>query len=480
MRGMCPRESGYLNTSISGRRRRSQGFHRQLGHTRFRGLRRGAYTETTLQLVSGRVLTVEPRFLHSCDHHASVDPAILFERGHDLLPARITVLAFQRPDRPDVAQQLPDARVVTWPEPAWALKNERVNAMLKPAWPVFAGHVRKWMQSAILSGEKFDVAHQLMPQAARYASPLRHFEIPYIIGPLGGALDTPDAFRAEASSAPLFMRLRALDQYRFRHDIWLRKSYSRAACVLGVAPYVEDILADVPLRRFESVLELGIDGVEPSRPPTGTSDQLRVLHVGRGVRTKGLRDTIRAMASLRDLPGVTLTSAGAGAEIDICSKEAERLGISDRVTFQGRISREDVEKLYASHDVFCFPSFREPAGNVLYEAMRHGLPVIAADRGGPASIVDASSGVLIPVTEPTRFAHDIASALRRFALSPSLRVRLGEGACVKVLREGLWSVKGDALVTLYKSILGCTSVQATTRKARETTAIAPKGVPYTH
>jgi hypothetical protein len=116
----------------------------------------------------------------------------------------LTVLCFQRPGRPDVAGQLPRARVVTWPEPTWAMKHERLNAMLKPAWPVFARQVRRWIAAALTTGQSFDIAHQLMPQAARYASPLRHFDVPYIIGPLGGALDTPEAFRAEVVSAPIF------------------------------------------------------------------------------------------------------------------------------------------------------------------------------------------------------------------------------------------------------------------------------------
>ncbi|MDX5412426.1 MAG: gylcosyl transferase-like protein, partial [Rhodobacterales bacterium] len=78
----------------------------------------------------------------------------------------LTVLSFERPGRAPLAAQLPGARVVTWPEPAWARRNERLNAMLKPAWPVFAAHVRRWMRAAIAQGETFDVAHQLMPQAA--------------------------------------------------------------------------------------------------------------------------------------------------------------------------------------------------------------------------------------------------------------------------------------------------------------------------
>lgn len=366
----------------------------------------------------------------------------------------LTVLAFQREGRPGLQRQLPDARVVTWPEPAWARAHERLNAMLKPAWPVFARRVRKWMDRAIRSGETFDIAHQLMPQAARYASPLRHFDVPYVIGPLGGALDTPQAFRAEAASAPMFTRLRALDGLRFRHDPFLRESYERAACILGVAPYVRDVLADIPMRRFEPVLELGIDGVAVDARRTQVAGEMRVLHVGRGVRTKGLRDVVRAMARIRDLPGVTLTSAGGGEEIDLCRAEAEKLGVSDRVTFLGRVTRDEVEDLYTSHELFCFPSFREPAGGVLYEAMRHGLPVITADRGGPAWIIDDTSGVRIPVTTPETFARDIALRLRELALDPAKRGRLGAGARSKVEREGLWGVKADQLVDLYRSIGG--------------------------
>jgi glycosyltransferase involved in cell wall biosynthesis len=364
----------------------------------------------------------------------------------------LTVLAFQRPGRPDLALQLPGARVVTWPEPAWALRNERLNAMLKPAWPVFAARVRRWIAQAQARGEQFNIAHQLMPQAARYPSPLRHFDIPYVIGPLGGALDTPPAFRSEAASAPFFTRLRALDAWRFRHDPWLRASYSRAACVLGVAPYVRDVLTDIPLRRFEPVLELGIDDLPPPVTRPETPGALRLLHVGRGVRTKGLRDAVRALAHLADRPGITLTSAGAGEEIALAAAEAQVLGVAHRVTFHGCIPRAGVETLYASHDVFLFPSFREPAGGVLYEAMRHGLPVITAARGGPDFIIDDACGLRLPITTPGALAQAVAGAVRQLEGDAPLRARMGAAARAKVAAEGLWPAKAARLVALYDEL----------------------------
>ena len=365
----------------------------------------------------------------------------------------VTLLTFQREGRAKVADQLPRTKVVTWPEPKWARKHERLNAMLKPAWPVFARHVRRWMAKQLGQGVRFDIAHQLMPQAARYASPLRHFDVPYVIGPLGGALDTPEAFRPEAASAPLFTRLRALDAYRFRHDPWLRASYAGAACVLGVAPYVRDVLGDVPLRRFEPVLELGIDDVEPEHTRAAKPGWLNVLHVGRAVRTKGLRDVVRALAHLRDMPGITLTSAGDGEELDLCRAEAQSLGVADRVRFLGKVPRAELEAHYAEHDVFCFPSFREPAGGVLYEAMRHGLPIVTANRGGPGWIVDETCGLRLPVETPEQFAKAIADALRQLAQDAPMRHRLGHGARAKVLREGLWGHKADRLIALYADLV---------------------------
>ena len=182
-----------------------------------------------------------------------VGEALMAFKWAEALAARVelTVLCFQRPGRAEVAGQLPGVRVVTWPEPAWALKRERLNAMLKPAWPVFAGHVRRWIATAEARGEHFDIAHQLMPQAARYPSPLRHFDTPYIIGPLGGALDTPEAFRAEAGSAPLFTRLRAAMELAFPLDPLLRAATALRPGIMGVATLREVIsLATVPLEEL--------------------------------------------------------------------------------------------------------------------------------------------------------------------------------------------------------------------------------------
>ena len=362
----------------------------------------------------------------------------------------LTVFAFQRDNRQPLGETLPNARVITTPMPRVFARFPRFEAMAKPTYPIYMAKAKK----ALRESGPYDIAHQIMPLAARYPCPLRGQGMPYVIGPLGGALKTPDAFRNEGRAAAWYTRLRGIDAWRFRHDPWLRASYSEAELVIGVAPYMQDVLGDIAIKRFVPMLEIGIEDLAPLPPSTPRNDgTFRLLHVGRGVRTKGLRDVIRAMGLLKDdVPGLRLVSAGTGEDLEACRAEVHELGIADRVDFVGHIDRDAVEALYQEADVFAFPSYREPAGNVLYEAMRWGLPIIGAARGGPDWIIDEKTGIRVDVTEPQTFARDIAEAIRTLANDPERARAMGAAARDKLERTARWPTKAAALVTEYEAI----------------------------
>jgi glycosyltransferase involved in cell wall biosynthesis len=159
------------------------------------------------------------------------------------------------------------------------------------------------------------------------------------------------------------------------------------------------------------------------------------------------------MADLRDLSEITLVSVGGGEDLENCQAEANRLGVADRVTFLGQIPRADVEGEYTRADAFCFPSFREPMGGVLFEAMAHGLPIITAARGGPDAIIDDTCGIRVPVSTPDCFAHSIAGAVRRLALDPLLRLEMGRNARTRLLSFGSWEDRADDVMAAYRHIL---------------------------
>ena len=123
------------------------------------------------------------------------------------------------------------------------------------------------------------------------------------------------------------------------------------------------------------------------------------------------------------------------------------------MNFLGRIPRQQVEELYASSDAFFFPSFREPSGSVVFEAMRHGLPIIASDRGGPGHVVTDASGIKVPVETPEQLALALAGAVRRMAADPQQRARLSAGARRRALELGSWPRKIEWTLDLYHSIL---------------------------
>ena len=365
----------------------------------------------------------------------------------------VTLLTLRRANRVPASAQLPGVEVVEWDERLAPQRFGRLASMLKPGYLGFYTEARRWTAAALAAGREFDIAHQFTPIALRYPSPLAGLPIPYVLGPLGGSLETPEGFEAECGSAAWYTRLRGLDRWRLRCDPMLRRSYAGAAAVLGVAPYVRELLAHTAPPRFEVISELGIEELAPARARANDPAGLKLLHVGRAVRTKGLRDAIRAIALLPVGVGVHLDVAGQGEETALCREEATRLGVSDRISFHGQIPRAAVEDLYARADAFLFPSFREPSGSVVFEALRHGLPVITTDRGGPGFVIDDSCGIKVPAVDPTQLATALAGAITRLAHDPVLRERLAAGARERVAAVGLWENKIGWLLDFYAELV---------------------------
>ncbi|MET1414859.1 glycosyltransferase family 4 protein [Roseibium sp. HPY-6] len=365
----------------------------------------------------------------------------------------VTLLTLHLPGRVAPSLQLPGVRVIEWNALGWVDGWRRLNGTLKPFYVPFYFRARSWIKNARKKGEHFDLIHHLTPMAFRFPTPCAGLGYPYIIGPVAGGLPTPEEFKAELKTEPLFARLRETDNFRLRYDPFLRRTYKCAEAVICSGEYVSEALSHLNLKRVEYDTEVGIDSlaISEKRPSVGRG-KLRLLFVGRVIRTKGVRDAVRAMAKLKDLPEVVLKIAGDGEDLQDCRKEAEALGVTDQVQFLGRVPKDEVDELYADADVFLFPSFREPTGIVLFEAMRHGLPVITTSIGGPGHIVDNSCGIRLSPSEPAIFADELASSIRTLATDAERLSALAKGALERVQEIGLWDRKIERLVKLYNGV----------------------------
>lgn len=382
-----------------------------------------------------KLLMVAPE----CDGEDVSEPWVAYQWASRLAARHeLTVLTCRKSGHKPLSEQLP-VRVIEWKEPPQFSRAERFNSMLMPGYVPFYIRARRWTRNALACGERFDLCYQPVPVAMRYPSPVAGLGVPLIIGPLGGSLPSPAAFRREESTTPWYVRLRVLDQLRLRRDPLLRHTYQTAACVLGIAPYVRDLLASMPLRRFEVMSETGIERLPPKAcRATGTG--LRLLFAGRIVRTKGARDAIRALALARDLPAV-IDILGDGPDRRQCESLARRAGLGSRVRFHGWLPRAAVDQFYRQADVFIFPSYREPGGNVIFEAMSHGLPLIVSDIGGPGSVVDSAIGIRVHPFSPGQYARDLSAAIRILAADSRMRESLGKAARSRVAELGLWEAK---------------------------------------
>lgn len=368
---------------------------------------------------------------------------------------QMTVLTYNKSGCRSVAEQIPCARVVEWNDIPLFGRFERFNSIAKPGYVLFFMRARRWIKSAIRSGERFDVVHQVSPLAMRYPSPAAGFGVPLVVGPIGGSVPTPSGFEREFRGDKWYVRLRVLDHLRFRWDPLLRRSYKSAAVVIGVAPYVQGLLAPCGIRRFEVMAETGLEELPAECPEhVERSAPLRLLFVGRVVRTKGVRYAVRAMAHAKGVPGVRLDIVGDGDDLVFCKEEATRLAVNDRVKFHGQVPRDRVEEFYRAADVFLFPSLREPSGNVVFEAMGHGLPVIAADAGGPGFVVDETSGIKIGLDNPEQFVCGLGEAICKLASDPALVESLGQGARSRMSTMAIWDRKIDWMLDMYNEMAG--------------------------
>jgi glycosyltransferase involved in cell wall biosynthesis len=105
-------------------------------------------------------------------------------------------------------------------------------------------------------------------------------------------------------------------------------------------------------------------------------------------------------------------------------------------------------------DILVHASVREQFGQVLVEAMACGLPVIAIDRGGPASIVDdPETGWLI---EPDD-ANALASCMIAAVNDDADRRRRGKRASEEAVAHYSWAHLGAELAELIRSVAAAPS-----------------------
>jgi glycosyltransferase involved in cell wall biosynthesis len=168
--------------------------------------------------------------------------------------------------------------------------------------------------------------------------------------------------------------------------------------------------------------------------------------VGRLERQKAIDVLLTALSRL---PGVPLRIVGDGSARTELEALADRLGVSDRVTWVGW-SRDIADELQAI-DVYVQASRFEGFPLAILEAMLAGLPVVATDVGSVSEVVETgATGFLVPPEDPDSLARAIGGLL----VDPDARERLGRKGRERVLESFTADAMAAAYGSLYRELIG--------------------------
>lgn len=143
-----------------------------------------------------------------------------------------------------------------------------------------------------------------------------------------------------------------------------------------------------PLPREEACLALGV-------PNEGR----RIGFVGRLSREKGADIFLGACSRLADST-VAISIVGDGRERANLERQAEALGLADRLTWHGIVP--DAARLLRAFDVVAISSRTEGTPILAFEVMAAGVPLVATAVGGVPDVATVDEAILVPPEEPDR------------------------------------------------------------------------------
>jgi glycosyltransferase involved in cell wall biosynthesis len=109
----------------------------------------------------------------------------------------------------------------------------------------------------------------------------------------------------------------------------------------------------------------------------------------------------------------------------------------------------DICKVFASSDIFLFPSTADTLGLVVLEAQASGLPVVVMDQGGPMEVMeDGKTGFVCKAN----IMDDFVEKVSRLIMSSEMRKRMGLAARALAMRFS-WDQAFDDLLKVYEKVL---------------------------
>lgn len=346
----------------------------------------------------------------------------------------------------------------TWLERALHRLGERAPAALRDAvFNALIGLVSSARLGALarrLDREHaFDVVHQPAPVSPLFPSFLTGLRAPLIIGPMNGAIDFPDSFKAEyskgSSGAVKVSRIAAKLANRF-----IRGKIDAAQLLVANDRTAKGLPGHIDCSRIATLVENGVDlslwKPSPDRPPRPEAEQGPVfVFVGRLVWWKAVDILIDAFKAAP--PNARLVIIGDGPERADLEARAQNAA-PGRIDFTGFLPQTEICDKLGAATALVLPSLRECGGAVILEAFASGAPAIATAWGGPTDYITPETGILVPAHGRGQFVNDLGAAMTALADDPECAGAMGKAARAHAQAHFSWSAKAEKMLAIYERV----------------------------
>jgi len=316
-----------------------------------------------------------------------------------------------------------------------------------------------WKAKRLHATEGFDLVHHLTFGTVLLPTFMTFLNIPFIWGPIGGAEAVPKILRQH-----FILKWKAYEKLRdliikltFSLNPLSRLAMKKAKLIIARTKITRDAFSSKIREKTILMIETGVSREFLNEMKTTDHSDATgiVLMVGRLLHPKGFDIGIEAFLKIcGGFPKVRLVIVGTGTEKERLKLLANRDAVGQkRISFMGRLSREETLKMMREADVFLMPNMKEAGAWVLYEAMASSLPVVCLDYAGPGEIVDASCAYSIPVGERTEVIQKIANALSELLSSEKLRKSMGEASIRRLEDNFLWENKAETINEFYGRVI---------------------------
>lgn len=337
------------------------------------------------------------------------------------------------------------------------LPRKRYDVLRKIWPPSYYWFYRVWQRKVLSfarqldAKENFDIVHAL--NMAGYREPGFLYELgkPLVWGPTGGFCIAPwRLLPGLGFYGMVYYGARNIINICQAHCKLAPHKMAEYASVIIAATQDNQMAIEHYYKRSSYLIpEVGaLTDYVPAVMPLHANEVLRICWSSGHMPRKSLHLLLKALPILTTSRPIELHVIGYGQYTKRWQRLAERLNVSNLITWHGSMPHDDAIRIMSEMHLFVITSIVDLTSTVLLEALSLGLPVITLNLCGFSNVVTPECGIKIDVHSEQQVICDIASAIDTFADDEPMRMRMAHAAFHRAM-DFTWDEKAKQISNIY-------------------------------